>query len=292
MSIALSSIVRTAFHKELSIDSPISASKLSTEKVCPVWQRKRKGSASRNCISKRAVAFRAGVGRRLAETHHAAFESRPIFARNRDLDLDLFRHKVVPFFRRRPGEAREMCGDSARGQTVIHIDVAQGVARHRRHDRVKRVLHDRHAAELFDGAKPRGSVVEVAGQNHADDTIAAGVRRRTEQRIDRRTEAVLFRSARDAQIIAALDEQVMIRRRDVDVRVLDALAVERVRRGQATGARQNLRQKAGSGRRGVQHDENRGGQIGGQPRDDLLQRLYAACGRAEYDDVTLRHRGR
>ena len=70
----------------------------------------------------------------------------------------------------------------------------QSRGRHGRHECVGRVLDDGGAAGAADGEQAGGAVVEHAAQDDADHARAVGPRRRAEQRIDRRAEAVFARA--------------------------------------------------------------------------------------------------
>ena len=76
----------------------------------------------------------------------------------------------------------------------------------------------------LDCGEARGAVVEDAGEDHPDDTRAVRRRGCAEHRVDRRAVAVFLRPAIHAHE-AGLDQQVVVRRGDVDPPALDLGAV-------------------------------------------------------------------
>jgi hypothetical protein len=84
---------------------------------------------------------------------------------------------------------------------------------------------------------------------------------------------------------AVLDEQVAVRRRDMDPPTLRLHAVLRLHRRQRAGPGQDLGKDARPVRRHVQDDADCCGELGGQLRDELAQRFDPAGGCAEDDGV-------
>ena len=97
---------------------------------------------------------------------------------------------------------------------------------------------------------------------------------------------VLGRSANASDAALRFDEQVAVGRGDVDHSVLKLFAVDRLLRAQRTFAFENVREKAGSVRWDVNDDEDRRREVGGQPPDDLAERVEGSC-RSSDDDYAL-----
>ena len=199
-----------------------------------------------------------------------------------------FGHRADDALERIPAEPREKRPDLLERQHVIDLDVPQRRFRHSRAESVGRILHDRQTACDLDRDQSRGSVVERAGQNHADDARAVGPRRAAEERIDRRPMPVLGRSANDTDA-SGLDHQVTIRRRDVDVAVLDPFAVLGMGRRQRTRAGKNHRQQAGRLCRDVQNDEHRSGQVLRKVSREPGESFDASSRGSDHDHVPVRH---
>ena len=151
--------------------------------------------------------------------------------------------------RRPPRELDDRRGQLARGADDVRL--ADGLERRRRHRRIHRVgsaLDERRSAAVLHGGQAGSAVVEDAGEDDADHAAAEPLGGRTEHRIDRRTVPVLPRAAVERQAIA-VETHVLIGRRDVDAASLERGAVGRVDGAEATGAREDARQDAGSQRR-------------------------------------------
>jgi hypothetical protein len=116
--------------------------------------------------------------------------------------------------------------------------------RHRREQRVSRVLDDGDAAELLDRPQARRPIIEVAGEDDADGTRAEHLRGGAEQRIDGRPEPVFLRSLGRAQV-ARLDDQMVIGRRDVDTSRLEPFAPAGAEGAQRPPSIEDLVQHAG-----------------------------------------------
>ena len=101
-------------------------------------------------------------------------------------------------------------------------------------------------------------------------------RRRTEQRIDRRAEVILFGPFRHPHPILD-DQEVSIGNGDVDLPGLQSLAIGCVDSGKRAGTAQYFSQQALVARRYVQNHKNRRREISRKARNDFLQRSHAAC---------------
>jgi len=104
------------------------------------------------------------------------------------------------------------------------------------------VLGDGDSAEVLDHLQPLAAVVEGAGEDDADHARAVAPGRRPEERIDGRAKAVLARTPRHADG-PVLDEQVAVRRRDVEPSVAETFAVDRVCRRERPCTAHDLRQE-------------------------------------------------
>ena len=85
--------------------------------------------------------------------------------------------------------------------------------------------------------------------------------------------------------VPAENEQVLVRRRHVDVSGLDRLIVDGVADGQVARTLEDLREDAGAERSDVEHDEDDAREVGRQLRHERPQRLDAARGRADDERV-------
>src|SRR5262245_18135931 len=87
--------------------------------------------------------------------------------------------------------------------------------RHRGEERVPRILNDGLSTQLLDRRQPGGAIVEVSRENHANGGRPKGLCGGPEQRIDRRTKAVFFRTFGRSNA-GWLDHQMAIWGREVD----------------------------------------------------------------------------
>src|SRR5438128_2335921 len=166
----------------------------------------------------------------------------------------------------------------------MRLGCADRGLRHRSVAGLVRVLHDRQASVPLDRGEPLGPVAQGSGEDHADDVGGESLRRRAEERVDRRPVAVLaLRLPKPDN--AALHDEMVVRRRDHDAPGLDLLAVLGVRGGIRAGAVEDLRQRAPA-RGNVKNDQQRERQIRRQRVDEALQRLDATGrGADDYDQV-------
>jgi hypothetical protein len=166
---------------------------------------------------------------------------------------------------------------------VIDLDATECTQRHRVETGFPRLLHDRGAAATLDAPQPRGAVVQRPGQYDANHPRPIAEGGGSEQCIDRRPEAVLLRAPADGNR-AAIDEEMMVRRSDVDAPGLDLLAITRVDGGQRAGATEDGGQRARLRGRNVQHHEHRTIEVRRQSGDNVPQTLHTAGGSPEHDD--------
>lgn len=85
------------------------------------------------------------------------------------------------------------------------------------------------------------------------------------------------------------NEQVMVRRRDVDSTRLDALHVAAVQSGKRTGALEDFRKQSRALGAGVKNDEDRRVEAGRESLHERSQSFDAARGRTYYDDIFSEH---
>src|SRR5262249_36842769 len=95
----------------------------------------------------------------------------------------------------------------------------------------------------------------------------------------------LARAAHHTNAVA-LDEHVMIRRRDVDPSLLDRLQIPGDADGHAAGVAQQLRQHSRAVAAAVHDYEERRGKAHRQLRDEVTQRLQPPSGGADADDIS------
>src|SRR5438105_7401111 len=146
--------------------------------------------------------------------------------------------------------------------------------------RVRRILHDCDSAALLDRQQTRGAVIEISRQDDADD-LWPGVRRRTsKERINCRPMTVFARTAHDANhsiASVAMDEEMMVRRCDIDHAGLIRLPILGMLRGQFSAATEKKRKNARSIGGNVDGDKNRRGKIGRKGPGNLQPRLDPSC---------------
>ena len=179
-----------------------------------MWQRKRTRPPSSTCSSTPWHSGQAyGDGTPIASSPAV---SRRLFLGDVDLHGDEIGDRRTALLRDRSRRQFDQQRRKA-GQTgfVIDRDMPARAFRHRRKQRVGRILDDGHAAELLDRGQAGGAVVEIAGQDDADRRRAVDLRRRSEQRIDRRPEAV-FPRPRVARTRPGSTIRCMSGARDVD----------------------------------------------------------------------------
>jgi hypothetical protein len=76
---------------------------------------------------------------------------------------------------------------------MVHIHMLERAFRHRRHERIQWISHDRETARTFEHRQSECSVVLSARQDDTDHPRSVGFDGRPEQGIDRRAKAVLLR---------------------------------------------------------------------------------------------------
>lgn len=119
----------------------------------------------------------------------------------------------------------------------------------------------RQGHRTLDRREPRGSVIQEARQDHADDSRTECDARTPEHRVDRRPIAVLFRAAQDPNPIG-LEQQVMTGRRDINSARDDRFRVSGGDRLEASSARQDARKHTRAVFGEVDRDEQRRVEIG------------------------------
>ena len=109
--------------------------------------------------------------------------------------------------RRGSGVSDDQARDVHHRRHVVRMTDLDRVTRHLRKECLFGILHDGGAAVLANHPEAHASVVQRAGENHADDPILVGASRTAKQRIDRRAMAVLFRAGAQPDA-SGLDQQV------------------------------------------------------------------------------------
>ena len=186
--------------------------------------------------------------------------------------------------RRRIDQLADEHGEIGQGGHVVDRHVLERAPRHLGHRCLARILDQRQPTPRLDRKQTGGAAVEVPGQDHANDPRTVGDRGGPEERIDRRAKPVLLGPANHLHESRA-QQQVVVRRRDVDSARHDRFAMDRQTRGQRPPAGEHLGELALGSGVGVQRREHGGRQLGRQARHEGQQRLRAAFRAAHHDDV-------
>src|SRR5215207_5186059 len=187
-----------------------------------------------------------------------------------------------------PDEFSERRGYAGHWQNVLRLDTLDRPARHAIDDGFLGILHDGHATPRLDRQQPHAPVVEGSREDDADHPRTVDPSGRAEQRVDRRPRVILTRSTGELDPAGA-DEQMAVRRGDIDASGFNCLAVPGVGGWQRTGPAQSLREPADGVWRNVNDDQERGWEVPRKARDQGGEGLNAAGGGADQDDVTLGH---
>ena len=162
--------------------------------------------------------------------------------------------------------------------------MCQGADRHSVVQRIVWILDDGNAPVRLDLSQAGGPVVAGAGQDDADYPAVAGLRGRAKQHIDARAVSVLARA--DGQPhVTILDHQVVVGRGDEDASRLEYVAVPGRPAGKRTCASQDPAQRARTSWGDVKHDADSGPQVWRKSSDYEPERLDAARGGADDDEV-------
>ena len=151
-------------------------------------------------------------------------------------------------------EFGERRGYAGHWQNVLRLDALDRPARHAVDDGFLGILHDGHATPRLDRQQPHAPVVEGSREDDADHPRTVGPGGGTKQRIDRRPTMILARSAGELDPAGA-DEQMAVRRGDIEASRLNDLAVLGVGGRQRTGPAQNLGEPADGVWRNVDDDQ-------------------------------------
>jgi hypothetical protein len=187
------------------------------------------------------------------------------------------------------GIANEEIGDLIEAGDVINGDVADAGGGHGGEFGFFGVLSDGDAAALLDDAHAVGAIVETAGEDDADDAGAEVTGGGAEEGIDGGAEAVFLWTVGDADA-AIFEEEVEVGGSDVDAAGGGFATIGGELGGEGTGDIKEAGEDAGGTRGGVDDDEEGGGQMGREARDDLLNDGNTASGGPDHDDVTNGHK--
>ena len=182
--------------------------------------------------------------------------------------------------------ACELCqeGSDLLGRAhVIHSNVSETTGRHAGERGVLRVLDDGDPPVALDLDEAQRSIIEVAGEDDADDGGTEFLSGGAEEGIDRRARVILARPACQEDA-AVLDEQMLIGRSDVDSSRLDELAICCRAGGQVSLPAEDFGQVSRGCGGHVHDNEYSGLKRIGQTFDHLSQGAYAAGGSAHHDD--------
>src|SRR3954466_14095169 len=141
---------------------------------------------------------------------------------------------------------------------MIDADVAHGVERHVGRRRFGWVLDNGEAAPGFHGVEPGRPIVELPREDDTDDAFSMGPGSAPKKRIDRRPGSVLARTGVELHN-AIVDQEMAIRRRDVNAVSLVGSVVLGADRSDFSSPAQDLRQNAAGA--SVHYDEDRAGII-------------------------------
>ena len=195
-----------------------------------MWQRKRRVVAFLE-LHKHAVTLRAGVHRWVPPFHDAALQAIVLLG---DLDFEFhgFRDEVGRVLRvGRAGQANQQGREFAEADTMVDLNVLDGVTRHGWGECFLWVLYDRGAATFLDGPQTRRAIIEPIGDNDSNHARAEGRRGRAKERVHGGAEAVFLRPPGNPHVTGRFKDQVMICRSHVDVVWFDLLPVTSVRSG-------------------------------------------------------------
>ena len=171
---------------------------------------------------------------------------------------------------------------------VVDGNVARGMSRQLRKQSVLLILDDGDSTKLFHCAKPLRPILEIACQDDAYGCRSIDLRGRAEQRIDRRTKAILSWPARHPQA-ARFDDQVPVGRRNVDGAGFQSLPVPGMDDRHPGNSREDLGNEAWRLGRDMQHNADWRGKIGREIASEFTQCLEATGRGPDYDQTIDRH---
>ncbi len=172
----------------------------------------------------------------------------------------------------------------ARRGDVIGADEVEGALRQTGEQGVGGILKHHQPAGGAHGKQSRDSVQQDAGEQDADDPRPIGAGRRAKERVDGGTKEVLARPALHANR-PVLQDQVAVRRRDVDVSGIGRLAVAGMHGQERSPPAEDGRQVAARRRGKMTDDKHRGRQPRRQSAHQLREGLNPPGGCTDHDDV-------
>ena len=241
-------------------------------------------------LPKAALAIRADEGAGLGN----GFEVRHELSSRRH-QLHLVPQALGPGCRRAFGQRRvhqrnQQFGHCIDREPVIDRNIAQRAFGHAGRLCVGRLLNHRDAAARLDRLQAGGAVFHGSAQHDADHAGSPRERGGKKQWVEGGACVVFLGAAVQVRHIA-VEHQVHVRRRDVDVPGQQLFTVHRVRGWQPAARRQQLRQHARM-TAGVKHHEQRRREVLRQTGDQRGKRGHAADGRACDHDASWRCRRR
>jgi len=153
-------------------------------------------------------------------------------------------------------------------QHMVDARTLDRALRHRREQGISWILRDGDASGAFDRKRARGSVIEHSAEHNPDDAFTKRDRRAAKHRINGGTIPIFARTTRERDVVA-MDQQMMVWRRDIDAPIEDRVTVRRVNGRQRSASRQNSGEHARALRRKMDRDENRRRETGGQRLHEL-----------------------
>lgn len=197
------------------------------------------------------------------------------------------RHRVR-VARRLLDQEFEQCRHLLQLDKMIWLQPLQGILRHLRESGAAGILHHGDAATLPELPQAGRAVAECPGQDHTDAAVAAADRGRAQHHIDRRAGVVFARAGAELDLIA-LDHQMPVRRRDIDVPFVQG----RTGRGEARFERSSAAQKfvkhGARTARQVNGHAHCGGEIRWKPPRQIHQGVDAAGRGADGDNIAVGH---
>jgi hypothetical protein len=185
-------------------------------------------------------------------------------------------------------EAVEQRRHVVQRHAMIHVQRHERAGRHLPIQRVLRVLHDGDAAAGPYRPEPGRPVIHGPAQDNADHARSIRPGRGPKQRIYRGPMAVFAWAAHDTHAILR-DEQVIVRGREVNLPMLNGIAVHGKMHGQGTLPAKDFVQPRIEAGREMLHDHDRRGQVSGQFREEPGESPDPARRSADRNNVARSH---
>ena len=182
-------------------------------------------------------------------------------------------------------EGLELRAEQRERQQAVRLQDAERVPWQIRKFRVVRILDHHEAAGLANRDESCHPVLEHPGHQHADHVRTVLCRRGAKQLVDRRARMILACTTPEHEVLAA-EQQMIIRRRQVDVAALHALALLGPRDRQRRRAAQDLDEVRRVRRRHVLDDADRRSESRRERLEQARERLDSSGGATDHDQLT------